>query len=187
MKRHAASIAVIGDGTVDEGSELYARAESLGQELCDQGFRVVTGGLGGVMEAACRGARRSSAWRAGATIGVLPGHDPAAANPFVDIAVPTGLGHGRNLVIAHSEAVIGLGGGAGTLSELALAWIHGRLVIAFRGVGWSGRLAGTRIDEHVRFTGIPDDQVFGVNTPDEAVQIVMARLPFYQAALRGEP
>jgi uncharacterized protein (TIGR00725 family) len=178
------SIAVIGDGDAAPGSTPYALAESLGELLVDAGFRVVTGGLAGVMEAACRGARRSHAYRPGDTVGVLPGHDSAEANASIDVAIPTGLGHGRNLVVAHADAAIAIGGGAGTLSEMAMAWIFGRLIVAFRIEGWSGRLAGTRIDQRARFGSIEDDQLFGVDTAEEAVALVRARLPAYVAARR---
>src|SRR3546814_18376895 len=85
----------------------------------------------------------------GAGIGILPGTNPGQANPYVDIAIPTGSDHGRNLVVAQSEAVIAIGGGAGTLSEIAFAWIHRRLIIALscedrksvgEGKGMSGRV-----------------------------------------------
>jgi uncharacterized protein (TIGR00725 family) len=180
-------IAVIGDGTVLEGSPSYALAERLGEALVDAGFRVLTGGLDGIMEAASRGAARSRAHGPASVLGLLPGHDPADANPWVDIPVATGLGHGRNAIVAHAAAVVAIGGGAGTLSELAFAWIHRRLVVAFRVPGWSGRIAGTRIDDRVRFRSIPDDQVFGVDTPEEAVQILRVRLAAYEAARREEP
>jgi hypothetical protein len=176
-------VAVIGDGTVAEGSAMFGLADELGKRLVDAGFRVVTGGYGGVMEAACQGAHRSAAYRPGDTIGVLPGHDVAAANRFVDIALATGLGNGRNMVVAHADAAIALGGGAGTLSEIAFAWMYGRLVVGFRGPGWSGRLVGARLDDRVRFSAISDDQVFGVDTPEEAVALVVARLPEYVRAL----
>ena len=79
---------------------------------------IVCGGLGGVMEAACRGAKEAG----GTTVGILPGADRAAANPFVDVAIPTGLGEARNaLVVRAADAVIAIGGGYGTLSEIALA------------------------------------------------------------------
>ena len=175
-----ASIAVIGDGDAAPGSTAYQLAESLGEKLVDDGFRVVTGGLGGIMEAACRGARRSRAYQPGDTVGILPGHDGAAANPAVDVAIATGLGHGRNLVVAHADAVVAIGGGAGTLSELAMAWIFGRLIVAFRVAGWSGKLAGTRIDQRARFAGIVDDQVFGADTAEDAVAILLTRLPEYR-------
>jgi uncharacterized protein (TIGR00725 family) len=182
MSQRRATIAVIGDGDAALGSAAWSRAESLGQLLVDADFRVVTGGLGGVMEATCRGARSSKAYRPGDIIGVLPGHDAVDANAYVDVVIPTGLGHGRNLIVAQAEAVVAIGGGAGTLSELAMAWIFGRLIVAYRVDGWSGRLAGTRIDQRVRFAGIADDQLFGVDTAEEVVALLRARLPAYLAA-----
>jgi hypothetical protein len=172
-------VAVIGDGTVGDGSPAWRVAEELGGRVVAAGYRLVTGGYGGVMEAACRGARRSPAYRDGDIIGVLPGHDPAAANSSVDIVLPTGMGNGRNMVVAHADAVIAVGGGAGTLSEIAFAWMYGRLVVGVRIAGWSGRLAGARVDDRVRFPAIPDDQVFGADTAEEATAIVVARLPEY--------
>jgi uncharacterized protein (TIGR00725 family) len=88
--------------------------------------RLVCGGLGGVMEAACRGAKGAG----GTTIGILPGSERAAANAFVDVAVPTGLGEARNaLVVRAADAVIAVGGGYGTLSEIALALKAGKPVV----------------------------------------------------------
>lgn len=179
-------IAVIGDGTVPEGTATYVLAERLGAALVDAGFRVLTGGLRGVMEAASRGGARSTAHGPGSVIALLPGHDPEDANPHVDVALATGLGHARNPIVAHADAVIAIGGGAGTLAEIAFAWIHRRLVIAFRVPGWSGRLAGTRVDDRVRFPSIPEDQVFGIDTPEEAVELLRERLARYRSARRSE-
>ena len=101
-------------------------AEAVGRELAGRGAVVVCGGLGGVMEAACRGAQEAG----GRTVGILPGADRAAANPFVDIAVPTGLGEARNaLVVRAADALIAVGGGYGTLSEIALALKAGKRVV----------------------------------------------------------
>jgi uncharacterized protein (TIGR00725 family) len=87
---------------------------------------VVCGGLGGVMEAACRGAKEAG----GQTVGILPGSDRAAANEFVDVAIPTGLGEARNaLVVRAADALIAVGGGYGTLSEIALALKAGKRVV----------------------------------------------------------
>ena len=72
-------------------------------------------------------------------------------------------------------------GGAGTLSEIALAWQLKRLVIAFRVEGWSGRLADNRIDERVRYASIDDDRVYGANTPDDAIEILRDRLDKYRS------
>jgi uncharacterized protein (TIGR00725 family) len=176
------AVAIIGDGDTAPGATAHALAESLGTLLVDAGFRVVTGGLGGVMEAACRGARQAQAYQPGDTIGILPGHDNSAANAFVDIAIATGLGHARNLVVAHADAVVAVGGGAGTLSELAMAWIWKRLIVALRIDGWSGKLAGTRIDQRRRLPGIDDDCVFAADSADQAVTLVRTRLPQYLAA-----
>jgi uncharacterized protein (TIGR00725 family) len=101
----------------------------VGRLLAEQGATVVCGGLGGTMEAACRGARSAG----GTTIGILPGLDRSDANPFVSVAIPTGLGEARNaLVVRAADAVIALGGGYGTLSEIALALKAGKRVV---GVG----------------------------------------------------
>ncbi len=178
-------VAVIGDGTASQGSGAWRLAETLGERLVDAGYRVLTGGLGGVMEAASRGATRSAAYAPGVVIGILPGDDPAAANAHVDVSIATGLGHLRNVLIARADAVVAIGGGAGTLSEMALAWMERRLLLAYRVEGWSGRLAGTRVDDRPRFSSIPDDQVFGVDTAEEAVAVLRQRLPQYAAARRG--
>jgi uncharacterized protein (TIGR00725 family) len=98
----------------------------VGRLLAERGAMVVCGGLGGTMEAACRGARAAG----GTTLGLLPGLDRSAANPFVSVAVPTGLGEARNaLVVRAADAVIALGGGYGTLSEIALALKAGKRVV----------------------------------------------------------
>ncbi len=97
-------------------------AETVGQELARRGVTVVCGGLGGVMEAVCRGAREAG----GHTIGLLPGSDPRDANPWVEFPLPTGLGFTRNAMVAQAgRAVIAIAGSYGTLSEMAFALIGG--------------------------------------------------------------
>jgi uncharacterized protein (TIGR00725 family) len=125
-----------------------AAAEALGRALVDRGCRVITGGRGGVMAAASRGARASATWQDGDVLGLLPGADARDANPWVDVALPTGLGHARNtLLVAMADAVVAVGGGAGTLSEIALAWAHDKPVAALdTGEGWASELAGRRLD-----------------------------------------
>jgi uncharacterized protein (TIGR00725 family) len=117
-------IAVVGSGEAsDEESWL---AEEVGAALAEAGATVVTGGLGGVMEAACRGAKS----RRGRTVGLLPGDDRSAANGWVDVAVATGMGEMRNaLVVRSADAVIAIGGGPGTLSEIAFALKTGTPVV----------------------------------------------------------
>jgi uncharacterized protein (TIGR00725 family) len=117
-------VAVVGPGAASPEQE--AVAEEVGRLLARRGAVVVCGGLGGVMEAACRGASREG----GTTVGVLPGLDRGAANPFVSVAVATGLGEARNaLVVRAADALIAVGGAYGTLSEIALALKAGKPVI----------------------------------------------------------
>jgi len=93
-------------------------AENVGELLAQRGVIVVCGGLGGVMEAVCRGAKSKD----GLTVGILPGQDSSMANPWVDIPVVTGLGEARNVVVVKStQSVIAIGGSYGTLSEIAYA------------------------------------------------------------------
>ena len=114
-------IAVIGGSVAS--SEVLAAAEAVGAAVARLGGHLVCGGLGGVMEAACRGATRSG----GLTIGLLPGDDRHAANPHVVVAIPTGLGHFRNFLVVHAaDGVIALPGSAGTRSEAAMAQTLGK-------------------------------------------------------------
>ncbi|HST40480.1 MAG TPA: hypothetical protein VLK58_13285 [Conexibacter sp.] len=145
-------VAVIGASACDPIES--ALAFSVGDALVRAGAVIVCGGGGGVMEAACRGAqlaaesmsrggRASAASRGGrpgaddaaevVTIGILPGLDRAAANPYVDVAIPTGMGELRNgLVVRSADALIAIGGAYGTLSEIALALRAGKRVVGLR-------------------------------------------------------
>jgi uncharacterized protein (TIGR00725 family) len=121
-------VAVVGAGG-DVAADALADAEAVGAELARRGAVVVCGGLGGVMAAACRGARAEG----GVTLGILPGADRTAANPWVSVAVATGLGELRNgLVVRSADAVVAVGGEYGTLSEIALALKAGMRVAALR-------------------------------------------------------
>ena len=109
-------VAVIGAGRCSK--EMAQAAEAVGRELARRGVTLVCGGLGGVMEAACRGAKSEG----GLTIGILPGFSRREANPYVDIPVVTGLGEARNVIVVRtSQAVIAVDGEYGTLSEIAYA------------------------------------------------------------------
>ena len=128
-------ISVIGSG-VDEDR----RAEEVGRLLAERGCVVVCGGLGGVMTAAARGAKAGG----GTTIGILPGESRAEANPWIDHAVVTGIGHARNLaVVASGDAVIAVAGEWGTLAEIGLARKLGRPVVVLE-PGWE--LAGEGVE-----------------------------------------
>jgi uncharacterized protein (TIGR00725 family) len=124
--RRRSQVAVCGGG-VDPDSDALRAAEEVGRLLAEAGFAVVCGGLGGVMEAAARGASDAGA----DVIGIVPGDDPASANPHCTHVVASGIGHARNLaVVASGDAAIAIGGEWGTLSEIAFARRLGRPVIA---------------------------------------------------------
>jgi uncharacterized protein (TIGR00725 family) len=113
-------------GPGEASAEEQAVAADVGRFLARRGAVVVCGGLGGVMEAACRGAREEG----GTAVGILPGFDRGAANPHVSVAIATGLGEARNaLVVRAADALIAVGGAYGTLSEIALALKGGKRVI----------------------------------------------------------
>jgi uncharacterized protein (TIGR00725 family) len=121
-------VSVIGAGQC--GAAEQALAEEVGRLVAQAGATLVCGGLGGVMEAAALGAKEAG----GTTIGILPGHDRAAANQYLDHVVTTGIGHARNLaVVSSGDAVIAIGGAYGTLSEIGLAAKIGRPVVILGG------------------------------------------------------
>lgn len=123
-------LGVIGAGvcTPEEADTAY----QVGREIARRGAVLVCGGRGGVMEAACRGASDGG----GTTVGVVPTQQKEDANPYVDIVIVTGMGHGRNAIVAgSSDVLIAVGGEYGTLSEIALGLKMGKTVISLQG-GW---------------------------------------------------
>jgi uncharacterized protein (TIGR00725 family) len=149
-------VAVIGSASCTE--EVAALAEAVGREVACQGAVLVCGGRGGVMEAACRGAKAEG----GITVGILPGTDRREANPYVDIPVVTGLGEARNaIVVRTADAVVAVRGGYGTLSEIGLALKMGRPVV---GLGtWELFQHGEGVDAVVRAA-----------TPAQAVELALS-------------
>jgi hypothetical protein len=120
-------IGLIGSGTA--GGEICALAEEVGRLVAKSGALLICGGLGGVMEAACKGASEAS----GLTVGVLPEDDARAANPYVRVPIATGLGIARNVIIVRaSDVLIAISGGYGTLNEIAAALNLGKPVVGLR-------------------------------------------------------
>jgi uncharacterized protein (TIGR00725 family) len=129
---------------------LLDQAELLGRRLAEAGAVVVCGGGPGVMEAVCRGTQSAG----GITIGLLPGLDRAEGNPHLTVSIPTGLGQGRNLLLVRSSnALIAVGGGFGTLSEIALALRTGTPVVGL--ATWSLHLDSRQVDAFP-VAGTPD-------------------------------
>jgi len=120
-------IGVIGAGEATDDE--YETARETGREIAQRKFTLVCGGMGGVMEAACRGAKSEG----GLTIGIIPGDFRKEANPYVDIPIVTGMGHGRNIIVVRSsDVIIAIGGSFGTLSEIAFALRLGIPVIGIK-------------------------------------------------------
>ncbi len=151
-------VSVVGSGGTLVPAEA-ALAEQLGAALAAAGYGIVCGGLGGIMKAVARGARTGPPPRP-PVVGLLPDYDFASGNEYLDVVIPTGMGHARNaLIAAAGEAIICIGGATGALSEVALARKIGRPVLAFSGTGGTAGVA-TRVLE----------QVVAVGTPEEAVR-----------------
>jgi uncharacterized protein (TIGR00725 family) len=132
----------------------YRKAEDVGRLIAQRSAVLVCGGLTGIMEGACRGCRDHG----GEAVGILPGAEASEANPFVTLAIPTNMGHARNIIIVHSaQALIAIEGEHGTLSEIAVALKLGRPVIA--------------IDSWPDIEG-----VVYVDTPEKAMSEVFARI-----------
>jgi len=153
-------VAVIGDGDPrgPDAHRVLEWAEEIGQLLARAGATVVTGGLGGVMRAASRGAVSAG----GMTIGILPGADASEANEYVRLSIPTGLGVMRNLVVVTAaDAIVAVGGRHGTLSEIGLALRMGRHVVS---------LSSWRVESEHRLGG---PRVHRARDPREATSMVV--------------
>ncbi|MDO8749623.1 MAG: TIGR00725 family protein, partial [Dehalococcoidia bacterium] len=146
-------ISVIGGGN-HPPQDALDMAEEVGRELARRGITVVCGGLDGVMEAVCRGAKAEG----GVTIGILPGNDPTEANPWVDYPICTGMGYARNVIVVKSgRAVIAIDGAYGTLSEIGHALGDGIPVVGL--ATWS-----------LARNGSPERGIIQARTPAEAVE-----------------
>jgi uncharacterized protein (TIGR00725 family) len=149
-------------------------AESVGELLGQQGVTVICGGLGGVMEAVCRGAKS----KGGLTVGILPGQDSSTANPWVDIPVVTGIGEARNVTVVKSaQAVIAIGGSYGTLSEIAYALKSNIPVISLN--TWSLSRNGQEDDSIIRVQNATE-------AVDKAISLAKRRKNYEIASLRSQ-
>ncbi len=161
------------------GGAKWDTAEELSEKLATAGYRIMTGGLGDLPKAVAKGARKSPNYTDGTLIAILPGFDPQPTDDYADIVIATGMDQARNIIIANSDAIIAIGGGAGTLSEIAHAWSLKRLIIAFELPGWSSSLGGSKIDSRARYPEIPEDKIYKVTNCDEALNMLERYLPKY--------
>ena len=147
-------VSVIGGSSCSPAE--YEQAREVGRLIAKEGAILVCGGLGGIMEAAARGAKEAG----GTTLGILPGHDRTAANPYLDYVVTTGLGHARNLaVVSTGDVVIAVSGAYGTLSEIGLAGVLGKPVIILGGWHLQNDSLGDALASDVRYATSPREAV----------------------------
>jgi len=139
----------------------YDAAKEVGAQIAARNAITVTGGLGGVMEAACRGAKE----KGGMVVGIIPNEDMSYANPYCDIIIPTGIGFARNFITAYSaDVAIVVGGGAGTYIEACVAYQKGKPIVALTGTGGTAdKIADTFLDDRKTV------KVISASSPRDAV------------------
>ena len=150
-------IGIIGSGDFACTKKMYQFGILLGNRLVAEGYRIVSGGLGGIMKAVCQGAKQSKDYYESATICVLPGEHKRNSNHFCDIIIPTGFGINRNTIIINTaDILIAIGGGSGTMSEISFAWQKGKTVLCVTNFGgWAAELAGQNLDSRNKDLLIP--------------------------------
>ncbi|MHA2006804.1 MAG: TIGR00725 family protein [Promethearchaeota archaeon] len=155
-----AVISVIGASDINK--EIEEKTIEIGSLIAKNNYAIACGGLSGVMEAICRGAKEEG----GLTIGIIPHTTKNFANKFVDIIIPCPFSQARNiLVVLAGEVCLAISGKAGTLSEICFAWIYNKPVVALMNVeGWSSKIANQKLDDR------RSDMIFGVNTPQETIK-----------------
>jgi len=161
-------ILIIGNNQNGTTPELEKISYETGMEVAKSGAVLVTGGLDGVMKAACRGAKDGG----GLTLGIIPQNDASFANEYCDIVVPTGMGLARDFLTALSgDGVIIIGGGSGTLSETCAAYMHKKPIVAIK---TSGGVAEKYADQYLDHR--QNVMIIGVNTPKEAVKVILEKI-----------
>jgi uncharacterized protein (TIGR00725 family) len=158
-------IGIIGPNNKMCSKKLYDFGVQLGRQIATKDRTFVCGGLGGFMEAVCKGVKQSPETFNGQTLGILPEDTTDSANPFIDTAVATGQGIARNIIIVRTaDIIIAAGGGAGTLSEIAFAWQLDKKVLCVTLFdGWAKELAGRNLDERKTDLLIPVSSIEEIN------------------------
>lgn len=158
-------ISIIGGSEQTSLEKDKAIAFEIGTLLIDNGYRILCGGYGGVMEAVCKGAKTSSKYQDGDTIGVISTLNSNDANKYCDIVIATGIHYARNQIItASGDGIVAIGGGSGTLSEIAFAWQMGKPIFSFNQSGWSGKLSDVQLDNK------RSDTIIGFETAKDLIQ-----------------
>jgi uncharacterized protein (TIGR00725 family) len=162
-------ISIIGDSRATYGSDNYEMAYWLGYALVSKGYRFIVGGSGGIAEAASRGACIAHGYSDGDVINIFPGYHPCDPGHFRGGCMSFSNDLYGDVIVTHSDAVVAIAGGSGTLTQLAHAWGLNKLIIAYQVKGWSGRVANRPMDARKRNSNIPDDRVYGVTLENEVL------------------
>lgn len=159
---------VVGNNENGSTPELEKIAYETGIEVAKSGSVLISGGLGGVMKAACRGAKDGG----GLTVGIIPQNDASFANEFCDIVLPSGMGLARDFLTAlASDGVIIIGGASGTLSETCAAYMHKKPIVSIKNTGGiADKFADQYLDHRQQV------KIIGVNSPKEAVKTLLEKI-----------
>lgn len=161
-------ILVVGNNENGSTPELEKVAYETGLEIAKSGSVLITGGLGGVMRAACHGAKDAD----GLTVGIIPQNDPSFANEYCDIVIPSGIGLARDFLNALSaDGVIIIGGGSGTLSETCAAYMHKKPIVAIKNTGGIAEMFTDKYLDHRQ-----NVKIVGVDSPKEAVKYILGKI-----------
>ena len=161
-------ILVVGNNENGSTPELEKVAYETGLEIAKSGSVLITGGLGGVMRAACHGAKDGD----GLTVGIIPQNDPSFANEYCDIVIPSGIGLARDFLNALSaDGVIIIGGGSGTLSETCAAYMHKKPIVAIKNTGGIAEMFTDKYLDHRQ-----NVKIVGVDSPKEAVKYILGKI-----------
>ena len=161
-------ILVVGNNENGSTPELEKVAYETGLEIAKSGSVLITGGLGGVMRAACHGAKDAD----GLTVGIIPQNDPSFANEYCDIVIPSGIGLARDFLNALSaDGVIIIGGGSGTLSETCAAYMHKKPIVAIKNTGGIADMFADKYLDHRQ-----NVKIVGVDSPKEAVKYILGKI-----------
>jgi len=161
-------ILIVGNNENGSTPDLEKVAYQTGIEVAKAEAVLITGGLGGVMKAACRGAKDGG----GLTVGIIPQNDPSFANEFCDIVIPSGIGLARDFLTALSaDGVIIIGGASGTLSETCAAYMYKRPIVAIKNTGGiAERYADQYLDHRQNV------KIIGVTSPKEAIKVIFDKI-----------
>ncbi len=161
-------ILVIGNNDNGCTPELEEIAYETGIEIAKSNSILITGGLGGVMKAASKGAKESG----GLTVGIIPQNDMSEANEFCDVVIPSGIGLMRDFLNALSaDGVIAIGGGAGTLSEICAAYMYSKPIVVLKNSGGTSTKFADQYLDHRK-----NVKIVGVETPKEAVELIFKEI-----------